>query len=186
MKMNHWTMGIAAMAMAMMTLTACGKDKAAGEHAGHDKAAAAKPGAAAKTAAAKPGAAEAKGGGQATAARTALEGYEGVRKGLAADDYAATKAAAAKLAAGGSALAASAKTIAAAAELEAARAAFGPLAKAALTLAKAHPSAVKGGQAYLCPMAKGYQKWLQLDADMANPYMGKRMLKCGTKEAMTP
>jgi Cu(I)/Ag(I) efflux system membrane fusion protein len=29
-------------------------------------------------------------------------------------------------------------------------------------------------------MAEGYRRWLQPEAKMANPYMGKRMLKCGS------
>jgi hypothetical protein len=35
-------------------------------------------------------------------------------------------------------------------------------------------------------MARGYQKWVQTGDDMANPYMGKRMLKCGGKVKLEP
>jgi hypothetical protein len=35
-------------------------------------------------------------------------------------------------------------------------------------------------------MAEGYQKWVQVSSEMANPYMGKKMLKCGSEATWIP
>lgn len=70
-------------------------------------------------------------------------------------------------------------------DIEAARVSFGLLSKAVMVVLATNKKAA-GLQAYECPMAKGYKKWFQADADMANPYMGKKMLKCGGKTAFKP
>lgn len=123
--------------------------------------------------------------------------YEVVRKALAADDLKATLAGAKALGAWAATMktspqaktyteiAAAAKKLAATKDFAAARLAFGDLSKHTITLLTATKQ-TKGLTAYSCPMAKGYKKWLQADNDMANPYMGKRMLKCGGKTALTP
>lgn len=67
-----------------------------------------------------------------------------------------------------------------------ARLTFGELSKYLILFLTRAPSRTKGLTAYQCPMAKGYKKWLQADAQMANPYMGKRMLLCGGKTSMKP
>ncbi len=191
---------------AALALSACSKEAPAAKSAAAQPAKAAKaaaPAAAPTTAKpaagpaggtpaveAAPAAAPAPAAGEAGEARTALVEYDAVRKALAADDLKATTAAAEKLtkltAPPAAALATAAREVANAANLDTARAAFGPLAKAALTLASTDKRAAKGALAWQCPMAKGYQKWLQLDPDMANPYMGKKMLKCGGKVPVAP
>lgn len=117
--------------------------------------------------------------------------YEVVRKALAADNLKAAKngaAALAKLAKkekrGG--IVGSSERLSATKDMAAARLAFGELSKQTILLLQKQPSLTKGLTAYQCPMAKGYKKWLQADSEMANPYMGKRMLKCGGKTALTP
>ena len=45
----------------------------------------------------------------------------------------------------------------------------------------AEPSHKKGRYVFYCPMVKGYQKWVQVDKKISNPYMGTRMLECGAK-----
>ena len=66
-----------------------------------------------------------------------------------------------------------------AAELEGARAQFGQLSEALVMIAAVEPSLQKGRHIFECPMVHGYAKWFQTSAEMANPYMGQRMLKCG-------
>ena len=70
-------------------------------------------------------------------------------------------------------------------DIAAARMDFGQTSRHLITLLVAHPMAAKGLTAYRCPMAAGYKKWVQ-SGDMANPYMGARMLKCGGKTKMEP
>jgi Cu(I)/Ag(I) efflux system membrane fusion protein len=127
--------------------------------------------------------------------------YEVVRKALAADDLKAAQQGAQALAQTASKQAGSTKDAAAKGTLQglskaatalqqakdpaAARLAFGTLSQHTITLVTTAKQ-TKGLTAYQCPMAKGYKKWLQADDNMANPYMGKRMLKCGGKTQMTP
>ena len=33
---------------------------------------------------------------------------------------------------------------------------------------------------FACPMVQIYQKWVQREEKMATPYMGKKMLECGS------
>ncbi len=68
-----------------------------------------------------------------------------------------------------------------ASNLEAARGAFGHLSEALVALAARAPSLQKGRIIFECPMAEGFNKWFQTTEPMANPYMGTRMLKCGSR-----
>jgi hypothetical protein len=122
--------------------------------------------------------------------------YEKIRKALAADSLELCKTSAKKLAAKANevkghdkkafaSISAAAKKLSMAKDIKNARLSFGELSKALITHLHAHKE-MKGLQAYQCPMAKGYKKWLQADAKMANPYMGKKMLKCGGKTAFKP
>ncbi len=85
-------------------------------------------------------------------------------------------------------LAAQAKTVAkhAAGEpktLDVARDAFKPLSAAVIGLMKLVPPTTEAAPALYeatCPMAKA--NWLQTTKDIANPYMGKDMLECGSIE----
>ena len=119
-------------------------------------------------------------------AAPALDAYEAMRAALAADDLAAAKAAAKKLsvaAKGAKGHVAHAGMAAAgvsgAADMAAARLAFGETSKALISAIADHPDLGKGLHAFTCPMAKGYKKWLERTKDFQNPYMGKKMLKCG-------
>ena len=130
-----------------------------------------------------------------------INAYAQVRAALAADDLAAARklapalGAKARAAAGQlpatdkaniDALASAADRLAAIAEIEAARLEFGNASKALISLVAAEASLQHGLIAYRCPMAKGYQKWIQIGDEMANPYMGAKMLHCGGKVALTP
>ena len=61
------------------------------------------------------------------------------------------------------------------------RLAFGSVSKTVVALLAASPAAAKDYRVFECPMAKGYKRWAQHDKNMANPYMGKAMLACGTE-----
>lgn len=127
----------------------------------------------------------------------AVRGYEEIRLALAADDWDKTKKSASALAGAAekasaaaegdvktalAGIAAAAKAVAGASDIEASRAQpFGDLSKHTIGLIAKTPGLDKGVTCYRCPMAKAYKKWIQLDSEMANPYMGKRMLKCGGK-----
>ena len=122
--------------------------------------------------------------------------YEKIRKALAADQLKVSQASAKVFATKASqskghdkkefqALSLAAKKLSQAKDLKNARLSFGALSKALISHLHAHKG-TKGLQAYQCPMAKGYKKWIQADAKMANPYMGKKMLKCGGKTAFKP
>ena len=125
-------------------------------------------------------------------------GYEQMRAAAAADSLERTQKAAAALATAASKLkvaAAHQRTlaelgkwagkVAQSKDMAAARLDFGQVSRQLITLLVAHPRAAAGLTAYQCPMAKGYKKWVQA-GEMANPYMGARMLRCGGKTKMEP
>ena len=69
-------------------------------------------------------------------------------------------------------------------DLEQVRVHFGSLSREMVSLVREHgPQRVASGGLYLfrCPMADdyGFDLWFQAEAQMANPYMGLRMLECG-------
>ena len=66
-------------------------------------------------------------------------------------------------------------------DMDALRLAFGDTSKPVVALLRASPESAKSYHLFECPMAKGYQRWVQPDAKLANPYMGARMLACGTE-----
>ena len=130
-----------------------------------------------------------------------IAAYANVRAAFAADNLAGARKAAPAVAqkvraaaaqwpatdkASCDALAAAADKVTAATEIEAARLEFGAMSKALLTLVAAEGSLQHGLIAYRCPMAKGYQKWVQTGDAMANPYMGAKMLQCGGKTPLVP
>jgi Cu(I)/Ag(I) efflux system membrane fusion protein len=122
-----------------------------------------------------------------------LAAYDVVRTALADDNLAAAKTAAeafAKVATSEAppltALAEAATTLAQSADIVAARAAIGTLSKTLIELLQDRAPWREGLLAFRCPMAKGYQKWIQLQRPMQNPYMGKEMLECGSKAELTP
>jgi hypothetical protein len=117
----------------------------------------------------------------------ALDSYESIRAKLAADEGAlkdaATKLAGAAKEAKQDALAAAADALATmpADDLGALRKQFGEVSKELVTIVAADPALQKGHFVFKCPMAKGYQKWVQREDKLANPYMGTKMLGCGSK-----
>lgn len=107
-----------------------------------------------------------------------LDRYTEVARALAADDLKVSQTAAEALqnTAGEEqpALAELAGKVATSDSLEAARAAFKPLSAQAVKLAD-------GAEGYFimtCPMAKA--DWVQKERELANPYYGASMLRCGT------
>ena len=119
-----------------------------------------------------------------TPAASTLADYERIRVLLAADEIKGVSEAAQALAASATkasytAVATSATKLAAATEIEAARVAFGDVSREVVTLLAQDPALAKGQHVFECPMAKGYRKWIQPSQEMANPYMGKKMLACG-------
>jgi hypothetical protein len=118
-------------------------------------------------------------------AETMLGDYEVLRAALAADKLDQAPALAVKLAA--SAKAAKQKQIAGAASSIKAgqsgddlRRAFGEISKSLVALLVAHPNLAAKRHIFECSMAQGYQKWVQTRAELENPYMGGRMLRCGS------
>jgi len=67
---------------------------------------------------------------------------------------------------------------------KAARIAFGDLSRGVVAATAADVTLQPGRFLFECPMARGYQRWVQLEEKMANPYMGLRMLACGTRPAV--
>lgn len=65
-------------------------------------------------------------------------------------------------------------------DLEGARKAFGELSRPTVALIAAEPELAKGRHVFECGMAKGYQKWVQTNQTVENPYMGTKMLACGS------
>lgn len=128
--------------------------------------------------------------------RAALSHYETLRAALAADDLKPVAGAAAQLAevakvasekASGSAKASLegiAKTsleLKNKSEIDAARLTFGEVSKHLVGLVAAEPELQRDRYVFECPMAKGYKKWVQTKTALENPYMGKKMLECGSK-----
>lgn len=66
-------------------------------------------------------------------------------------------------------------------DIEAVRLSFGELSKAVIAMLDAAPEVAETYHTFECPMAKGFQRWVQPDAELANPYMGSSMLTCGSE-----
>jgi len=131
------------------------------------------------------------------AVRSVLDEYEGLRKGLAADDTKGVADAAKKIADAASGaekdaadpmkpkLVALSNAAAALAgekgDIEAVRLSFGELSKALVDVLTTDDSLRKNLFLFECPMAKGYKKWVQPSDKLENPYMGKKMLTGGGK-----
>jgi Cu(I)/Ag(I) efflux system membrane fusion protein len=60
------------------------------------------------------------------------------------------------------------------------RKSFGEISRAVVALGVENPSLQVGRHVFQCPMAQGYKKWVQTDKKLENPYMGGRMLRCGS------
>ena len=68
----------------------------------------------------------------------------------------------------------------AAIDLQAVRLAFGELSRGVVAVVAADSTLQPARFLFECPMARGYQRWVQTTPEMKNPYMGKRMLECGS------
>lgn len=123
-----------------------------------------------------------------SATETLVEAYVPMQEALAADSAKTLKEQAAKLATAAAAAAEAAEgdkaafeAVAAAAkgmtatEIGALRGQFKALSAALAKLIERQ--AVDGLGIYFCPMADAY--WVQKQGDVANPYYGKQMLRCG-------
>jgi hypothetical protein len=113
-----------------------------------------------------------------------LDPYIQVQTALAADSLSGAQTAAKALSAQAGklgpalkAVLAPADKLAGAADIKAARAAFGELSDAMITMAGAGTGG-KGVRVAYCPMVK--KSWLQKDGEIANPYYGSQMLRCGS------
>lgn len=117
-----------------------------------------------------------------------VAGYDLIRERLADDDLEGAKKAAAALDSENTyGLKALAEALIEQEEILEAREAFGDLSKKYLALLVHDTELQEGGLiAFRCPMATGYQKWVQYDEPMMNPYMGKEMLECGSKVDLEP
>ncbi len=58
---------------------------------------------------------------------------------------------------------------------------FGDVSRNLIALLSAEASIAQGLHVFECPMADGYDRWVQPNADISNPYMGSRMPACGTE-----
>ncbi|MEW5984133.1 MAG: metal transporter [Acidobacteriota bacterium] len=112
-----------------------------------------------------------------------LEAYLKIHASLAGDTMDGVQAAAASLVKAGQALgpagttlASAAQKVAGAADLKAARAGFGELSDALVAWAGSGTGGKDVRLAY-CPMVKKH--WLQKGNEIANPYYGSQMLRCG-------
>ena len=104
-----------------------------------------------------------------------LAQYEMTRSALAADDLAKAKQAAQTLAQSGNGEAALGTEIASAESIKAAREAFKKLSAGATKIAADQ----NGYYVMNCPMTANGQ-WVQTNAEVANPYFGASMLRCGS------
>ena len=69
-------------------------------------------------------------------------------------------------------------------DAEAVRRAFGEVNRKFLPLLRSDAALGKGLHVFKCPMASGYNKWVQPHAKLENPYMGTRMLECGSEVSL--
>jgi Cu(I)/Ag(I) efflux system membrane fusion protein len=131
--------------------------------------------------------------------RAAFGAYEGIRALLArdtvegiaprAEEMAAALRAAAEAAQGGPADVAqclqqgveTAQKLGAATSLEEARQRFSEVSQYLVALADADKRLQEGWHVFSCPMVKdGFNKWFQRSPRLENPYMGRKMLACGS------
>ena len=132
-----------------------------------------------------------------------LDAYEQVRAALARDAIAEAIAAGKAIATAASEMQASASdalkpkldavgkaatafAAASASDADATRKAFGEVSRAVVALVDAEPTLKQGRHVFECPMAQGYEKWVQVSDKINNPYMGSSMLTCGAQSTWGP
>ncbi len=131
--------------------------------------------------------------------RTALDAYEEIRTSLVQDTLegvaASSQRLAAALAAAHSGLeqaplevkqrfqagSSEAKGLAKAESLDDGRKRFGDLSESIVSIVAADQRLAKERRIFECPMVSGFNKWLQRGERLENPYMGKKMLTCGSE-----
>ncbi len=129
--------------------------------------------------------------------RAAFHAYEAVRAQLARDDLeglgpraeemASALQHAAQAAGGHPAAeqlqrgAEAASLLGATEEIDVARQRFSAVSEALIALAASEPRLQKDWHLFECPMVRGFNQWLQRETSLENPYMGQRMLACGTQ-----
>lgn len=64
-------------------------------------------------------------------------------------------------------------------DMRALRRAFGRVSEPLVAIVRASTRLRRDLHLFYCPMAEGYGEWIQPTDDIANPYMGQRMLQCG-------
>lgn len=57
---------------------------------------------------------------------------------------------------------------------------FGLLSQSIVRLLSENKNLAKGRFIFECPMVAGYGKWVQSSEQLENPYMGSKMLRCGS------
>ena len=66
-------------------------------------------------------------------------------------------------------------------DIEQVRIDFGEISRELVAVVATIPDLRDELYVYECPMAQEYDRWIQLEEKMANPYMGEEMLKCGSE-----
>jgi membrane fusion protein, copper/silver efflux system len=64
-------------------------------------------------------------------------------------------------------------------DIESFRESFSELSEALVEILLLDSTLQQGQYIFECPMVEGYQKWIQPDEKLENPYMGSKMLRCG-------
>jgi Cu(I)/Ag(I) efflux system membrane fusion protein len=75
-----------------------------------------------------------------------------------------------------------AHSLASSTHLAEARAGFSALSEAIVALGVEEPQLREGWYLFSCPMVEGFNRWIQKAEAIENPYMGSRMLQCGSVE----
>ena len=65
-------------------------------------------------------------------------------------------------------------------DMEGARQLFGDLSRPVVDVLRSEPQLSQGLYLFECPMAQDYPFWVQQKKGIENPYMGSKMLACGT------
>lgn len=71
------------------------------------------------------------------------------------------------------------------ANIEEARSAFSGVSQALVEVVVAEPSLATGRYVFECPMTTGFNKWVQVNSGISNPYMGREMPTCGAASRWT-
>ena len=67
-------------------------------------------------------------------------------------------------------------------DVQQARERFSALSQHLVALAAADPAVAEGRHVFECPMWDGFSRWIQPSDKLENPYMGQKMLTCGSEQ----